>query len=299
MRMHFPKRNPAHVEIRTAMRDLFTKLDALSNFHMMPKPVSAEVKVVSNLPSLSVEEVTPVGVSDASLLAPQEVKTKPKGELVSKGERTRTQKRERRLKKALQKRRAAKANNKAGKVTEEKRKVIKATNTELAKPVKGAKSAKGAKAVKGKSDKWAEKSLSSSKKFFERLQDQVTHTTVQKKALAHEQLALKPVPDDKAKEILLKRQTKAIRDVREELLESRSSVKTNANDSKGLRQRVPGQGGGEDFDAVLRYHNSMQEKIAEEMVSLAQNLKQNAVLAGHIVKKDTEAEYGILEQVLL
>ncbi|XP_037511590.1 U3 small nucleolar ribonucleoprotein protein MPP10 [Rhipicephalus sanguineus] len=170
-----PKENPAHVEIRTAMRDLFTKLDALSNFHMMPKPVSAEVKVVSNLPSLSVEEVTPVGVSDASLLAPQEVKTKPKGELVSKGERTRTQKmRERRLKKALQKRRAAKANNKAGKVTEEKRKVIKATNTELAKPVKGAKSAKGAKAVKGKSDKWAEKSLSSSKKFFERLQDQVT-----------------------------------------------------------------------------------------------------------------------------
>lgn len=170
-----PKENPAHVEIRTAMRDLFTKLDALSNFHMMPKPVSAEVKVVSNLPSLSVEEVTPVGVSDASLLAPQEVKTKPKRELVSKGERTRTQKlRERRLKKALQKRRAAKANNKAGKVSEEKRKVIKATNTELAKPVKGSKSAKGSKAVKGKSDKWAEKSLSSSKKFFERLQDQVT-----------------------------------------------------------------------------------------------------------------------------
>uniref|UniRef100_A0A224ZBE2 U3 small nucleolar ribonucleoprotein protein MPP10 n=1 Tax=Rhipicephalus zambeziensis TaxID=60191 RepID=A0A224ZBE2_9ACAR len=169
------KENPAHVEIRTAMRDLFTKLDALSNFHMMPKPVSAEVKVVSNLPSLSVEEVTPVGVSDASLLAPQEVKTKQKGELVSKGERTRTQKlRERRLKKALQKRRAAKANNKAGKVTEEKRKLIKATNTELAKPLKGAKSAKGSKAVKGKSDKWAEKSLSSSKKFFERLQDQVT-----------------------------------------------------------------------------------------------------------------------------
>ncbi|XP_065309260.1 U3 small nucleolar ribonucleoprotein protein MPP10 [Dermacentor albipictus] len=170
-----PKENPAHVEIRTAMRDLFTKLDALSNFHMMPKPVSAEVKVVSNLPSLSVEEVTPVGVSDASLLAPQEVKTKPKGEMVAKGERTRTQKlRERRLKKALQKRRASKAANKAGKVTEDKKKVIKATNTELAKPVKGTKTAKGAKASKGKSDKWAEKSLSSSKKFFERLQDQVT-----------------------------------------------------------------------------------------------------------------------------
>lgn len=170
-----PKENPAHTEIRTAMRDLFTKLDALSNFHMMPKPVSAEMKVVSNLPSLNVEEVTPVGVSDASLLAPQEVKAKPKGELVAKGERSRTQKlRERRLKKALQKRRAAKAARRSNQLTEDKKKVIRATNTELTKPTKGAKSAKDRKAAKGKGDKWAEKSLSSSKKFFERLQDQVT-----------------------------------------------------------------------------------------------------------------------------
>uniref|UniRef100_A0A023GGU5 Vesicle transport protein USE1 n=1 Tax=Amblyomma triste TaxID=251400 RepID=A0A023GGU5_AMBTT len=125
--------------------------------------------------------------------------------------------------------------------------------------------------------------------FLKRLIDADTqpHNSPEK-ALSHEQLTLKPVPDEKAKEILLKRQTKAIHDVREELLESRSAART-AGDSKGLRQRTPGQGAGEDFDAVLRYHNSMQEKIAEEMVSLAQNLKQNALLAGHIVKKDTES----------
>ncbi|XP_077554914.1 vesicle transport protein Use1 isoform X2 [Haemaphysalis longicornis] len=108
------------------------------------------------------------------------------------------------------------------------------------------------------------------------------------KTLSHENIALRPAPDVKAKEILLKRQTKAIQDAREELLEFRSSSKATG-DSKGLRQRTPGQGAGEDFDAVLRYHNSMQEKVAEEMVSLAQNLKQNALLAGSIVKKDTEA----------
>ncbi|KAH9370753.1 hypothetical protein HPB48_016181 [Haemaphysalis longicornis] len=164
------------------------------------------------------------------------------------------------------------------------------------------------------------------------------------KTLSHENIALRPAPDVKAKEILLKRQTKAIQDAREELLEFRSSSKATGKylppeilfrlrpvswesylvlkrlcsrrideqascteillgsvgacstidakdkwDSKGLRQRTPGQGAGEDFDAVLRYHNSMQEKVAEEMVSLAQNLKQNALLAGSIVKKDTEA----------
>ncbi|CAN8011409.1 unnamed protein product, partial [Ixodes pacificus] len=165
------KEEPAYAEIRAAMRDLFTKLDALSNFHMMPKPLAAEVKVVSNLPSINVEEVIPVGVSDASLLAPQEVKAKTKGELVAAGEKTRTQRlRERRLKKAFQKRTAAKAATRAAakapplqrEAKEARDKVVKAANTKLAKPARAG----------GR----AEKSLSSSKKFFERLQDRVTST---------------------------------------------------------------------------------------------------------------------------
>ncbi|CAN7992697.1 unnamed protein product [Ixodes hexagonus] len=109
--------------------------------------------------------------------------------------------------------------------------------------------------------------------------------------LRNEQLAmLTPAPDQKAKEILLKRQSKVVQDARDELLEPRMS--NRPTDDRGVRQRTSAQQAkgtaGEDFDAVLRYHNSMQEKIAEEMVSLAQNLKQNALLAGHIVKKDTE-----------
>uniref|UniRef100_V5HVW3 Vesicle transport protein USE1 n=1 Tax=Ixodes ricinus TaxID=34613 RepID=V5HVW3_IXORI len=129
--------------------------------------------------------------------------------------------------------------------------------------------------------------------FLKRLiaQDKQSTQGATERTLRNEQLAtLSPAPDQKAKEILLKRQSKVVQDVRDELFDSRTSNRPAAD--KGVRQRTPAQPtkgtAGEDFDAVLRYHNSMQEKIAEEMVSLAQNLKQNALLAGHIVKKDTE-----------
>ncbi|XP_070757999.1 U3 small nucleolar ribonucleoprotein protein MPP10 isoform X2 [Enoplosus armatus] len=167
------KENPAHVEIQKLMDTLFLKLDALSNFHFTPKPHVPEVKVVSNLPSITMEEVAPVSASDATLLAPEEIKEKNKaGDILGDTEKTSTdKKRERRHKKTV-KRLKIKEKEKRQKLKEatttgENKKPSKAEVTENLK-----KLTKGGKATILK-DEGKDKALRSSQAFFSQLQDQV------------------------------------------------------------------------------------------------------------------------------
>ncbi|KJH43557.1 Mpp10 protein [Dictyocaulus viviparus] len=95
--------NEKHQVIEKEMRELFRLIDALSNFDYTPPEVQHEVRVVSNMPALTVEEVGMSASTDAQLLAPEEIKKHQKGDLKSVEERTSTDKlRQRRKKKNRQ-----------------------------------------------------------------------------------------------------------------------------------------------------------------------------------------------------
>eukprot|EP00850_Spirogloea_muscicola_P010468 SM000061S19295 [mRNA] locus=s61:632077:636247:+ [translate_table: standard] len=60
-------------EATTIFRELCGKLEALAHFHFAPKPVVTDMTVRMDVPALAIEEVAPVAVTEASLLAPEEV----------------------------------------------------------------------------------------------------------------------------------------------------------------------------------------------------------------------------------
>ncbi|NWR43569.1 MPP10 protein, partial [Regulus satrapa] len=165
--------NPEHKEIQEMMDSLFQKLDALCNFHFTPKPPVPEVKIVSNLPAISMEEVAPVAVSDAALLAPEEIKEKNKaGDVKTDAEKTPTDKKRELRRKKLRKRMRRREKERRQKLLEK------------LKPEQGTKLSKKAAAAKlkmltkeGKAsllkDEGKDKALKSSKAFFSQLQDQV------------------------------------------------------------------------------------------------------------------------------
>lgn len=57
----------------------------------------------------------------------------------------------------------------------------------------------------------------------------------------------------------------------------------------GLRQRdVKSSGPTDGLDELIDYHENMQQKIADDMLLLTRNLKEQSELANRIIKKDTE-----------
>ncbi|KAF6229606.1 hypothetical protein HO173_011461 [Letharia columbiana] len=65
-----------HAKIEQMWKDVSAKLDALSSWHYKPKPPSASINVVADVPRISIEDARPAAggeVGGESMLAPQEV----------------------------------------------------------------------------------------------------------------------------------------------------------------------------------------------------------------------------------
>ncbi|KAI8870779.1 hypothetical protein GQ42DRAFT_111838, partial [Ramicandelaber brevisporus] len=91
-----------HLEVRKLVRELFAKLDALSDFHYVPNAPDASITIVSDTAAIEMEEVIPLHVSEATGLAPEEVYDKKRGDVkadteLDKDERKRLRNRKKRL----------------------------------------------------------------------------------------------------------------------------------------------------------------------------------------------------------
>ncbi|XP_065875461.1 M phase phosphoprotein 10 [Euphorbia lathyris] len=85
-------------EASLLFKQLCLKLDALSHFHFAPKPVIEDMSIQANVPALAMEEIAPMAVSDAAMLAPEEVFSS-KGNIKEAGEMTQEDRKRRRAKK--------------------------------------------------------------------------------------------------------------------------------------------------------------------------------------------------------
>lgn len=91
--------------------------------------------------------------------------------------------------------------------------------------------------------------------------------------------------NDIVREINQIQESKYARTLRRDLL---GVSGTDMNNS--VRQRVKNNttGSGEDMNEAMKHHANIQEKIAEEMLALTRNLKEQTEIANRIIRKDTD-----------
>lgn len=179
------EQTPKEVEsIKKSMKILFSKLDSLTHFHFTPKSQgSAEIKVIKNTATLSMEEVAPVAMSDANLLAPQEIIDRNRGDEIGSSERAETdKKRDRRRKKALQSKRQ-KENEKREKAVDKLNPGLgnKYSKARVMKELENAEK-QGGQLKRIKEDTMKGKSVKSSTAFFNQLQNDAINTVKQVKS---------------------------------------------------------------------------------------------------------------------
>ena len=158
------KEDPNHAEIKRMAKTLYLKLNALSSFHFTPTPAEPEVKIINNLPAVSVEEAIPVAVNESTLLAPEEVVQKTKRPEKTESEKTSTdRKRSRRIKKSIQR------NKRIHLIEKSKDPQVVTSN----RYVKLKRELEKDKAKKGEVNETGKSELRSSRAFFQRLGEEI------------------------------------------------------------------------------------------------------------------------------
>lgn len=84
---------------------------------------------------------------------------------------------------------------------------------------------------------------------------------------------------DVMKEIQSIKNAKIHNDLRKELF---------GGENTGLRQRNITGAGEDNLDQAVKHYSDLQEKLAEDMLLLTKNLKEQTITANMIIKKDTE-----------
>ncbi|KAK8657050.1 hypothetical protein V6N13_035313 [Hibiscus sabdariffa] len=79
-------------------KKLCLKLDAFSHFHFTHKPVVEDMSIQTNVPALAMEEIAPMALSDAAMLAPEEVYS-GKGDIKEEAELMKAERKRRRANK--------------------------------------------------------------------------------------------------------------------------------------------------------------------------------------------------------
>lgn len=72
--------------------------------------------------------------------------------------------------------------------------------------------------------------------------------------------------------------------------------------SSTLRKRATGistSSGGENMGQAMKYYGDVQERIAEDMLSLTRSLKEQTETANRIIKRDTEVKIDLKQFLFL
>lgn len=169
-----------HVNIWYCMLQLFYVIHHIYSLHSLHFQLKPELKVVTNAPAITIEEVAPVAVSDAMLLAPEEVQEKTP-ETKGDSEKTVTdRKHERRLKKKKQRMRA-KEKEKHRKVVGKVKPGLGNKYSKKAAMERLEKETKSGNVSIVKEASGSERTLTTSSAFFSRLQDEVKEQLKTKK----------------------------------------------------------------------------------------------------------------------